>query len=73
MLDIIKATQEVVGKKVPYKIVDRRPGDVVTAYADSTKAREVLGREAKRTVREAIGDMWRFEGRGEGVKATKEQ
>ena len=47
VLDIIKAFEEATGKKVPYKIVERRPGDVATCYADASKAGNVLGWEAQ--------------------------
>ncbi len=47
VLDIVKAFEEATGKKVPYKLVDRRPGDIATCYADATQAREILGWEAE--------------------------
>ncbi|MBQ9780559.1 MAG: UDP-glucose 4-epimerase GalE [Clostridia bacterium] len=47
VLDIVKAFEEATGKKVPYKVVARRPGDVATCYADAAKAKEVLGWEAE--------------------------
>ncbi len=47
VLDIVKSFEAATGKAVPYKIVDRRPGDIATCYADAAKAREILGWEAK--------------------------
>ena len=47
VLDIVKSFEAATGKAVPYKIVDRRPGDIATCYADADKAREILGWEAK--------------------------
>lgn len=47
VLDIVKSFEAATGKAVPYKIVDRRPGDIATCYADAAKAKEVLGWEAK--------------------------
>ena len=41
------AFEEATGKKVPYKIVERRPGDIATCYADATKAKEILGWQAE--------------------------
>ncbi|MEZ4656693.1 MAG: hypothetical protein R2911_03905 [Caldilineaceae bacterium] len=38
MLEVIAAFEQATGQKVPYKIVDRRPGDVSSAYADPSKA-----------------------------------
>ena len=47
VLDIVKSFEAATGKAVPYKIVDRRPGDIATCYADATKAKEILGWSAK--------------------------
>ena len=47
VLDIISEYSKACEKELPYKIADRRPGDISTCYADATKAREVLGWEAK--------------------------
>ena len=47
VLDIVRSFEEATGKKVPYKIVDRRPGDIATCYADPAKAKEILGWEAE--------------------------
>ena len=47
VLDIVKSFEAATGKAVPHKIVDRRPGDIATCYADATKAREILGWEAQ--------------------------
>ena len=47
VLDIVKSFEAATGKAVPYKIVDRRPGDIATCYADAAKAKEILGWEAK--------------------------
>lgn len=55
VLDIVHAYEKASGLKVPYKIVDRRPGDIATCYADPTKAYEVLGWRA----RYGIDDMCR--------------
>lgn len=55
VLDIVHAYEKASGLNVPYKIVDRRPGDIATCYADPTKAYEVLGWRA----RYGIDDMCR--------------
>ena len=47
VLDIVKSFEAATGKAVPYKIVERRPGDIATCYADAAKAREILGWEAQ--------------------------
>ena len=42
VLDMVNAFESSTGKKVNYKIVERRPGDIATCYADPAKAREEL-------------------------------
>lgn len=43
VLDLIRAYEKASGKKIPYKIVGRRAGDVATSYADASKAEKILG------------------------------
>ena len=61
VLDIVKAFEKASGKKVPYKIAARRPGDIATCYSDPSKAKEVLGWEAKRGLAEMCEDSWRWQ------------
>ena len=61
VLDVIKAFEKVTGQKLPYKIVARREGDVIAAYASTTKANEVLGWKAKATLEHALLNAWRWE------------
>lgn len=61
VLEAIKSFEKVSGKKLNYKIVDRRPGDITTAYADTTKANEILGWKAKYTLDEAMKSAWVWE------------
>lgn len=61
VLEVIESFEKVSGKKLNYKIVDRRPGDITTAYADTTKANEVLGWKAKSTLDEAMKSAWEWE------------
>ena len=46
------------GRPVPYKIAPRRTGDIATVYADTTKAREVLGWVATRNIDDMCKDAW---------------
>ena len=48
VLDVIHAYEDANGVKIPYEIVDRRPGDVAENYADPKKAEELLGWKAER-------------------------
>ena len=57
VLEIVHAYEKASGLKVPYKIVDRRPGDIATCYADPTRAREVLGWEAQYNIEDMCRDL----------------
>lgn len=61
VLEVIQSFEKVSHKKLNYKIVDRRPGDITTAYADTTKANQVLGWKAKSTLDEAMKSAWDWE------------
>ena len=60
VLDMVKSFEEITGNKVPYKITQRRPGDIATCYADTKKAKEELGWEAKKGIKEMCEDSWNF-------------
>ena len=57
VLEIVKAFEDATGLKVPYRIVDRRPGDIATCYADPKKAYEVLGWKAENGIEEMCRDL----------------
>ncbi|CAM3534884.1 UDP-glucose 4-epimerase GalE [Zobellia roscoffensis] len=61
VLEVIHSFEKVSGKKLNYKIVDRRAGDIVSAYADTTKANEVLGWKSQYTLDEAMKSAWEWE------------
>lgn len=61
VLDVIKAFEKASSKKIPYKLVKRRSGDIAKYYADPSCAKEVLGWEAKRTLEEMCEDSWRWQ------------
>ena len=60
VLDMIHAYEEACGKKLPYKIVGRRPGDIAECYADPAKAERELGWKAEKDVRQMCADSWNF-------------
>ena len=60
VLQIVKAFEDATGVEVKYKIVERRPGDIATCYADPSKAKNELGWEAKKGIEEMCKDSWRF-------------
>lgn len=61
VLEVIKSFEKVSGKKLNYKIVDRRAGDITSAYADTTKANEVLGWKSLYTLDQAMKTAWDWE------------
>ena len=61
VLEMVKAFERASGKRVPYKIVERRAGDIATCFADPSYAKEVLGWEAKRGIEEMCEDAWRWQ------------
>ena len=61
VLDIVKAFEKASGVKVPYKIVDRRPGDVAECYANPDNAREELGWVAEYGIEKMCSDSWRWQ------------
>lgn len=61
VLEMIKAFENVSGKKIPYSITGRRTGDIAVCYADPSKARSELGWSAKRSIEEMCADAWRWQ------------
>lgn len=61
VLDIVKAFSKAYGKELPYKIAPRRPGDLAVCFSDPTKAKEVLGWEAKRDIDDMCRDSWNWQ------------
>lgn len=61
VLEVIQSFERVSGEKLNYKIVGRRKGDVIQAYADTKKANSVLGWKAKSTLDEAMKSAWDWE------------
>ncbi|MBP1154409.1 MULTISPECIES: UDP-glucose 4-epimerase GalE [unclassified Paenibacillus] len=61
VLEMVQAFEKASGRRVPYKLVDRRPGDVAICYADTSKAERVLGWAARRGVEEMCADAWRWQ------------
>ena len=61
VLQLRNAFMEASGADVPYVVDPRRPGDLAEVYADATKAKNLLGWEAKRGVKEMCEDTWRWQ------------
>lgn len=61
VLEVINAFEKVSGKKLPYKIVGRREGDITSAFANTDKANQVLGWKAELTLEESLASAWKWE------------
>ena len=61
VLEVINSFEKVSGQKLPYKLVDRREGDVIEAFADTEKANSILGWKAQSTLDEAMDSAWKWE------------
>lgn len=54
-------SQQGCGKKIPYVIGNRRPGDIACCYADCEKAKALLGFEARYDIGKMCEDSWRWQ------------
>lgn len=61
VLEVITTFEKVSDKKLPYKIVGRREGDITSAYANTDKANTVLGWKANLTLEESLASAWKWE------------
>ena len=61
MIQVITAFEKACGKKINYKVVDRRPGDASQCYAKTDLAKEALGWVAERGIEEMCADTWRWQ------------
>lgn len=61
VLDVVKTFSKVLGYKLPYTIVNRRPGDVARCYADVTHAYEVIGFKCEKTLEDMCYDSWNWQ------------
>jgi UDP-glucose 4-epimerase len=61
VLEMIQALEQASGRTVKYRIVDRRPGDIASCYADPSFAAEALGWRAVQDVAAMARDAWRWQ------------
>jgi UDP-glucose 4-epimerase len=61
VLDMLRAFEQASGRPVPYKIAQRRAGDIAACYADPAMARELLGWQAERDLQAMCQDAWRWQ------------
>lgn len=60
VMEMIWIVETIVDKKIPYEVTNRRPGDVAISLANPLKAKQLLNREAKRTVVQWVEDAWLY-------------
>ena len=58
--EVISTVEEVTGKKVPHKIVPRRPGDPPALVADPKRAQQLLQWKTKRSLRDSVSTAWKW-------------
>lgn len=61
VLDVIKTFEKISGKKIPYKIIERREGDIAECYADPSLSKKILNWEAEFGMDEMIRDHWNWQ------------
>ena len=61
VLEVIHGLQEVTGRKLPWRIAPRRPGDTAQCWADPTRAAADLGWRASRGLKDMLADHWRWQ------------
>jgi UDP-glucose 4-epimerase len=60
VLEIVRAMEAAIGRPIPTENRPRRPGDIASAWADVSKAKDLLGWEAKQSLEDMCADAWRW-------------
>jgi len=61
VLDVVRAFEVTTGRRVPYRLTDRRPGDIAACYADPSLAKTLLGWQAQFGIDDMCRDAWRWQ------------
>ena len=61
VLEVIQAFEEASGVEIPYRLTDRRAGDIAASYADPAKATNMLGWKAEKNLYDMCVDAWRWQ------------
>jgi UDP-glucose 4-epimerase len=61
VLEVVRAYAQASGRDVPYTVVDRRPGDIAACWADPSRARALLGWQARHDLSRMCADSWRWQ------------
>ena len=67
VLEVIRSFERVSGKKLPFRIAGRRSGDVIEAYADTTRANDILGWKSESSLDDAMESAWKWERKIRGI------
>jgi UDP-glucose 4-epimerase len=68
VLELVKTFEKVTGVQVNYKIVGRRPGDIIAVWADTSKANQVLGWKAGTSLEDTLLSAWNWEKKLRGIQ-----
>lgn len=72
VLEVIAAFETACGKQIPYQLVDRRPGDIASCYADPAYAQAILGWQAQHDLARMCADAWRWQSQNPNGYRTTE-
>jgi UDP-glucose 4-epimerase len=61
VLEVVRAFEVASGRSVPYRIVERRSGDIAQCYADPATANRLLGWAAQRDLAQMCADAWKWQ------------
>ncbi len=61
VLELVHALEKTTGKRIPYRVIERRPGDIAQCYADPSLAQDLLGWKATRDLEQMCADTWRWQ------------
>jgi UDP-glucose 4-epimerase len=61
VMEMLRALEKASGKTIPYRITNRRPGDIAICYADTSLAQKLLGWRSRRSLADMCADTWRWQ------------
>ncbi|WP_434526254.1 UDP-glucose 4-epimerase GalE [Photorhabdus asymbiotica] len=61
VLELLHAFEKAAGKTIPYKITERRPGDIAECWSDPSRAHNILGWQATRNIDDMMRDSWNWQ------------
>ena len=73
VLELVNTFEKVNKIKIPFSVINRRPGDVATCYADTTKAKEILDWEAEKGIENMCRDSWNWQKHSDITKHRTEE